>query len=147
MINKAFGKDKRKRVYPKEVKIGEPPNISFSKDPKDVSNVLNNHFTSVASKLAKNLKKPKTKFTKYMGQENKSSMYLPSLTVTEILEEIERICLKKAMGFDDIAPKIVKWAASIFAPILRILFNKCIELGLYPSGMKVGKSPQYTKKE
>ena len=146
VINKAFGKDKRKRVYPKEVKIGEPPNASISKDPKDVSNVLNKHFTSVASKLAKKLKKPKTKFTKYMGQENKSSMYLRSLTVTEILEEIECICLKKAMGFDDIAPKIVKWAASIFAPILKILFNKCIELGLYPSGMKVGKVTPIHKK-
>ena len=73
VINKAFGKDKRTRVYPKEVKIGEPPNTSISKDPKDVSNVLNKHFTSVASKLAKKLKKPKTKFTKYMGQENKSA--------------------------------------------------------------------------
>ena len=81
-----------------------------------------------------------------MGQENKSSMYLRSLTVTEILEEIECICLKKAMGFDDIAPKIVKWAASIFAPILKILFNKCIELGLYPSGMKVGKVTPIHKK-
>ena len=38
-----------------------------------------------------------------------------------------------------IAPKIVKWAAELLAPILLTLFNKCIELGYYPEGMKVGE--------
>ena len=52
VINKAFGKDKRKRIYPNEVQIGEPPDSTMSKDPKDVTNVLK-HFTSIASKLAK----------------------------------------------------------------------------------------------
>ena len=48
VINKAFGKDKRKRIYPNEVQIGEPPDSTMSKD-----NVLNKPFTSIASKLAK----------------------------------------------------------------------------------------------
>ena len=52
------------------------------------------------------------------------------------------------MGFDEIAPKIVKWAANLFAPILKIIFNKCIDLGHYPSGMKTGKvTPVYKKGE
>ena len=83
-----------------------------------------------------------------MGKENKFSMYLQHFDLNEIIEEIERICLKKAKGFDEIAPKIVKWAASLYSPILKVIFNKCIDLGYYPNGMKVGKvTPVYKKGE
>ena len=74
-----------------------------------------------------------------MGSENKSTMYLKYINVYEILDEIKKICVKKAMGFDEIAPKIIKWAAELLAPILLIIFNKCIELGYYPSKMKTGQ--------
>ena len=74
-----------------------------------------------------------------MGRENKSSMYLKYIEIQEILEEITKICIKKAKGYDEIAPKIIKWASHLFAPILLIIFNKCIDLGCYPAGMKIGK--------
>ena len=48
------------------------------------------------------------------------------------LEEIANIIIKKAKGYDQIAPKIIKWAPDLFAPILLKIFNKCIELGYYP---------------
>ena len=55
---------------------------------------------------------------------------------------------KKATGYDEIAPKILKWAAELFAPLLLTIFNKCISLGYYPKSMKVGKvSPLYKKGE
>ena len=75
----------------------------------------------------------------FMGRENKSSIYLRLIEIHEILEEIKNICIRKATGYDEIAPKIVKWAAELFAPILLIIFNKCIELGYYPASMKIGK--------
>ena len=52
------------------------------------------------------------------------------------------------MGFDEISPKIIKWAAELLAPILQIIFNKCIELGYYPNRMKTGQvAPVYKKGE
>ena len=83
-----------------------------------------------------------------MGKENKATMYLKFIELYEILEEIKKICIKKATGCDEIAPKILKWAAELFAPVLLIIFNKCISLGYYPNSMKVGKvSPLYKKWE
>ena len=139
VINRAFGKNKKKRVYPEKVTLNDPTKPLTSECPKDIANVLNNHFTNVAKTLAECLQKTNFKFSDFMGSENKSTMYLKYINLYEILDEIKKICVKKAMGFDEIAPKIIKWAAELLAPILLIIFNKCIELGYYPSKMKTGQ--------
>ena len=81
-----------------------------------------------------------------MGPENKATIYLKFIEIQEILDEIKKICLKKATGHDGISPKIIKWAAELLAPILQVVFNKCIKLGYYPKGMKIGEvAPAYKK--
>ena len=146
VINRAFGKNKKKRTYPEEVKTGDPSNPT-SKCPHDIAKVLNNHFTSIAENLAKNLGPAKSSPMDYMGNENSSTMYLKLIEIHEILEEIAKIIIKKSKGYDHIAPKVVKWASDLFAPILRTIFNKCIELGYYPEGMKIGEvAPIYKNK-
>ena len=73
-------------------------------------------------------------------------MFLKTIEIHEILEEIANIIIKKAKGYDQIAPKIIKWAPDLFAPILLTIFNKCIELGYYPGGMKISEvAPVYKK--
>ena len=57
-----------------------------------------------------------------------------------------KIVIKKAKGYNQIAPKIIKWASYLFAPILLVIFNKCIDLGYYPENMKIGEvAPIYKK--
>ena len=67
VINKAFGKSKKKRVYPEKVQMGDPSNPTMSESPKDIANVLNEHFTGIAEKLAKNLDSTNCKFFDFMG--------------------------------------------------------------------------------
>ena len=43
------------------------------------------------------------------------------------------------MGYDNIPPKIIKWAPHLFGPILLSIFNKCLHLGYYPNAMKVAR--------
>ena len=81
-----------------------------------------------------------------MGRENKCSMYLKEITLDEIVEEIAKLCVKKATGYDKIPPKIIKWAADLFTPILMVIYNKCLELGYYPDSMKVAKVVPIYKK-
>ena len=148
IINKAFGKNKKKRVYPEKVLMGDSSDPTFSESPKDIANVLNDHFTSIAESLAKNLDSTNSKFSDFMGPENKSSMYLTFIEIHEILEEIKKICIKKAKGYVEIYPKLIKWAADLFAPIFQIIFNKCIQLGYYPDAMKIGQvAPLFKKGE
>ena len=62
------------------------------------------------------------------------------------MEEITKLDPKKSMGHDEIPPKIIKWAPSLFAPILEVLYNKCIDTGYYPSNFKVAKVTPIHKK-
>ena len=50
IINKAFGKKKRKRVYPDEVNTGSASCPKSSKNPKDIAEALNMHFTNMLPK-------------------------------------------------------------------------------------------------
>ena len=146
VINRAFGKNKKKRILPKKVNVGDTKNPKFSTSSQDVANVLNNHFTSIAENLAKNLGTTESNPMDFMGPENNQSMYLKLIEIHEILEEIASIVIKKAKGYDQIAPKIIKWASHLFAPVLLVIFNKCIDLGFYPGNMKIGEvAPIYKK--
>ena len=54
--------------------------------------------------------------------------------------------MNKARGHDEIAPKIIKWASELLAPVLLTIFNKCIDLSYYPSAMKIGQVAPIFKK-
>ena len=110
--------------------------------------MFNAYFTNVAKNLAENLEDTHLNHTDFIGRENKSTMYLKLMELHEILKEISSICIKKAKGYDDIVPKVIKWAPELFAPILLVIFNKCIDLGYYPDGMKIGQvAPVFKKGE
>ena len=145
IINGIFGRKEKTRVYPDKV---QSPDQTDRTDSKDIANSLNNHFVGIAKKLADKLPASNLNYMTYMGKENKSSMYLRKIELSEIIEIIKNIILKKAMGYDKIPPKIIKWAPEVFAPILLVIFNKCFDLGHYPDILKVGKvSPLFKKGE
>ena len=146
IINKAFGKKNKNNEHPEKIIIEEDDPLIID-DPKEIANVMNTHFTSVAEKLARELEKPKSKFNKFLGAENRSSIFLRNVDIDEVYEETTALDTKKAMGYDEIPPKIIKWAPHLFAPILQTLFNKCIESGHYPDGMKIAKVTPFLKKE
>ena len=148
IIDKVLSKKKKKEIYPLQVQTGDISNPVISESPKVIAYSMNNHFTNVAKKLEKNLKKTHSKFSDFLGKENNATMFLTPIELQEILDEIAKICVRKSMGYDSIPPKVIKWAAELFAPILLIIFNKCIELGHYPAGMKIGQvTPLYKKGE
>ena len=106
---------------------------------KAIANLLNNHFTTVGEKLAAKLQQNTTKFDAFMGPKCGKSIFLHDITLDEVIDEINLICDKKGMGFDNIPPKIIKWAPHLFSPILMCIFNKCIHLGYYPDNMKIAR--------
>ena len=123
IINQVYGKNKKKGIFPDFFKVNEEsPNVSHL--PKDIANGLNNHFTSIAKNLVESLPKTDKNFSSFLGPENKHSIFLSSIVIDEIYEEISNICPRKAAGYDDIPPKIIKWAPHLFAPILKEIFNK-----------------------
>ena len=57
IINKAFGKEKKKRILPRKLPIGEGSNSTTTECPKEIANILNNHFSNIAKSLAEKLEK------------------------------------------------------------------------------------------
>ncbi len=104
-----------------------------------IANILNKHFTSIAQKLSQNLPPSIKSPQSFLRDKNPRTMFLDKIEMHEILEEIQGISDKKAMGHDNIPPKVIKWAPHIFAPILLVIFNKCIEKGYYPDAMKIAR--------
>ena len=127
---------------------GDPTstNPKTTECPKEIANLLNDHFTNVAKNLDENLDKCESSFTDFLQEDNKSSMYLKPFLLHEVLDEIGNICESKMYGYDKTSPKIIKWAPDLFAPILLSIFNKCIDMGYYPDSMKIGEVSPIHKK-
>ena len=112
---------------------------SVASDAKTAANIINAHFSKVGIDLAKKLKKSKVNFRKFLGSKNKKNIYLTKIEAHETAEEIFNLVINKSVGHDRIPPKIVKWASDLFVPILTLVFNKCIEQGIYPNCLKIAK--------
>ena len=133
-------KGSKKLKTPSQIVCKEDDNSEkIIKCPKSIANLMNQHFAGIAKKLAAKLKNSSKNFDSYLGRECKNSMFFKDIEIHEILEEIRNICEKKAMGFDNIPPKIIKWAPELFASILQIIFNKCLSAGYYPQNMKIAR--------
>ena len=86
----------------------------------------NKYFTTIGQKLASKLDKSASKFESYLGPKCQKKFHLGKVELHEIIDEINSICEKKGMGFDNIPPKIIKWVPHLFGPILTHIYNKCI---------------------
>ena len=138
-INKVLKKSSKKLITPTQVVCNEGDNEKLTKCPKTIANLMNRHFAGIAKKLAAKLKDSSKNFRSFLGRESKKSMFFKNIEISEILDEIRNICERKAMGFDNIPPKIIKWAPELFAPILQTIFNKCLNIGYYPQHMKIAR--------
>ena len=61
VINMALGKNKKKKSHPEQILTGDPSNPTKVQNQKDIANLLNEHFASVAQNLAANLAKTDSK--------------------------------------------------------------------------------------
>ena len=137
-INKVLNNGKKKLISPSDVMYG-PDGKDRTQCQKMIANLLNKHFTTIGEKLAEKLKNNTTKHETFMGPKLEKTFFLREISLDEVIDEINGIFEKKGMGFDNIPPKVIKWAPHLFAPILVELFNKCIKLGYYPENMKVAR--------
>ena len=137
-INKVLNKGRNSLITPTNVSLGGNSNEK-TQCTKTIANLLNTHFTTIGQKLASKLQTTSTKFEKFLGPSFDKTFFLSRIELHEVVDEINDICDKKGMGFDNIPPKVIKWAPHIFAPILVALFNKCILLGFYPQNLKIAR--------
>ena len=64
---------------------------------------------------------------------------IPLMTSREVLDHLESLKTKKAVGIDGISPYFIKLAAPFIHIPLTYLYNLCISKGIVPSAFKSGK--------
>ena len=112
----------------------------FHTTDEDIANAMNEHFCTVGETLQSRL--PNTdsdSFKKYLPPSTLNSFVLSHIMHEEIIREIKNLNSKKAIGPDGIGAKIIKLCPPIFADNLMKIFNRSIDLGEYPSDMKIAR--------
>ncbi len=107
-------------------------------DQKTVANRFNKFYTNVAKNLLKDLGNTPTKYQDYLRNPNEHSIFFNETDPGEISAIIHKLDSSKSGDIYGITPKLVKFAPGI-AKNLSIIFNKAIELGVFPHILKVAK--------
>ena len=86
----------------------------------------------------KDLGNSPNKFQDYLRNPNEHSIFFGETDPGEILDIIRKLDSSKSGDIYGITPKLVKWAPGM-ATNLSIIFNKAIELGVFPHLLKIAK--------
>ena len=134
-INTIINKRKSKNVS--DIYLSEKGTIIT--DQKKVSNLFNNFYTSVATTLVKKLPKPNTKYQDYLKNRNTNSIVLNRIQPEELMKLLKSLDTTKASDIYNFSPKMLKLAAPAICLPLTIIFNQCLEEGIFPDLLKVAK--------
>ena len=124
--------------FSKDAEIYLDENGSIITNHKTIANKFNKFYTNVAKNLLKDLGKTPTKYQDYLRNPNEHSMYFNETDPGEVTKIITNLDITKAGDLHGITPKLIKCAPSI-ASNLSIIFNLCIEQGIFPHQLKLAK--------
>ena len=123
----------------KNKKINDAPNISLKdendviqSDPKKVANMLNSHFVQKRLNLSSKLPKTQKSIFESLGPRLEKNITSKPFEDDEI-----RSCVQDLKAKNE--AKILKWLADKLVPVLKIIFNRFLDVGRYPNICKIGR--------
>ena len=124
----------RKKKHTKTIEtLKNPGSSTYTIDKSKISNILNEHFTSVGANLAKELQTPEKHFSEFLDL-NKSPV-----SPSEVKLEILSMPSNKSYGFYSCPTFLLKIACDNISDVIATIYNKSFALGLYPSKLKMAK--------
>ena len=113
---------------------------AVARDPSEISNIMNEHFASVGGRLAGKLASPRRHFLEYVSKsKSPSSSFFFQPVTPRVKLEISSISNNKSYGLYSSPTKLLKLSKDIIAPINSEIFNTSVNLGIYPSKLKMSK--------
>ena len=100
---------------------------------------MNQHFCEIGKKLQEQIRDTGDAYKSYLPQTVTQTFYLTPVTPEELAREIQKLNPRKAAGYDDIGPKVLKLCPDIIAENLTTIFNDAIVRAKYPTLLKVAK--------
>ena len=122
-------------------------NGGIVEDPKKISNIFNNYFTTIGSKLSKTISIPNNNVNNLINDDTISdSFFLCALTPADVKKYILQLKPNKATKSNSVPTIIIKKTVNIISPIISQIFNKCIEESVFPDSLKSAEvRPIYKK--
>ena len=124
-------------ALPTELKDG----LEIIEDKGIIANKLNEHFVNKGHVLASKLPEPQISVLHSMKPRNEKFIGAWIKTdVQEVLDIIKNaINSSKSPGCDNIPAVLIKWSSHIIAPLLVQLFNRFLDLCIYPNCLKTAR--------
>ena len=120
----------------------EDNNSIITRDPFQISNILNENFVSIADKLSQERLKNSNNGNKdkcFNGQSLCNSFFIEPIFVVDMICFINRMDCKKSCRSDTPKIKFLKISVNIIAPIITKIFNFCIVKGVFPDALKLAE--------
>ena len=109
-------------------------------EPADIAQILNEHFAGIGHLMSQCIAEPPIPVNPVSPHtSNCSSFFLQPSTSAEVLLTNNQLKNKKAVRYNDVETKFIKYNKHIIAPIISDLFNVCVSNGIFPNCLKVAE--------
>ena len=115
--------------------------------PQDISEHLNNFFTSIGQVQQKNIAPTKNHFSDYLKAPNTDTFYISPTTPKEISDLIKTLKISKSLGLNSIPTNILKETHETISIPLSTLIKKSFTTGVLPNMCKIAKVVPILKSE
>jgi len=104
-------------------------------DRKSISKILNDHFSTIGTKLAQKLKSYSSLFFSKSPENLRSlqKFFLEPIAEDLVLRQLKQLKTNKAIGLDNVSTRLLKDSASVVSGSLTRLFNQSLESRTFPS--------------
>ena len=132
---------RKKKTYMTINNLKQPHTNITTNSKLRIPNILNEHFTSVGPSLGNKLPPFEKYFTEYLDKKKSpvTSFFFTPISPKEIKLEILSMPQNKSYGFYSFPVSVLKDTNEILSEVLSNIFNKSIELGTFPSKLKMAK--------
>jgi len=113
-------------------------------DDNNISNGINNYFSTIGEKLDKELSQKTSKFNyhdfkSYCHNPYKNSFFVAPTNNTELMKIITKLNNSKSPGYDNIGPSLIKDVSVVILDPLVHIFNLSLLNGCVPDKLKIAK--------
>ena len=112
-------------------------------DQKCIASIMNQYFSSVATKLVEKLKAGENIFVasdlSNISTSSTTSFRFMPVTEKFVLNELKRLKTNMAIELDLISARLLKDSATVIYKRLTVLFNRSLDGGIYPTIWKHGR--------
>ena len=112
-------------------------------NPIDLSNEFNNHFSTIGSKLAREISpspEEDNNYLKYLsGSDTDKSFQLSTVTIAQVCSALNNVDVSKATGLDKISARLIRECSDIICVPICHIFNQSINQGIFPEDWKCAR--------